>query len=61
MKRQATIVGNKTMIDTDFYLYLLKNENIIKELKKWLNEKWEKPLAQIYVSDIVKKIIDLER
>ena len=34
--------------------------NIINELEKWLNEKWKKPLAQIYVSDVVKEINKLK-
>ena len=34
--------------------------NIISELEKWLNEEWHKPLATIYVSDVVKKLKELK-
>lgn len=38
MKREATIDGNKTVIHTDFYLYLLELEVKNEDLKKQLEE-----------------------
>lgn len=37
-----------------------KLNNIISELEKWLNKQWNKPLAKIYVSDVVKRINELK-
>ena len=39
---------------------ILRLNNIIDELEKWLNENWNKPLAKIYVADVVKKISELK-
>lgn len=35
-------------------------ENMLDELEKWLNEKWEQPGIKIYVSDVVTKIRELK-
>ena len=54
--------GCKVILD---YITNLQEENerlnnIINELEKWLNKNWNKPLAKIYVADIVKKISELK-
>ena len=38
----------------------VKDSHVLIELEKWLNEQWKKPLAEIYVSDVVKKIQELK-
>lgn len=49
---------------TDFYNELAEDNkrlnNIINELEKWLDEQWTKPLAEIYVSDVVKEVNELK-
>ena len=39
MTRETFIDGNKTILDTDFYLYLAKCENNHNQLITWLENK----------------------
>lgn len=39
---------------------LKQRDEVIEKLEKWLNQEWKKPLAKIYVSDVVKELNKLK-
>ena len=42
MSKETFIDGNKTLIDTDYYLHLLQIENNWNKLKEWLKKEIER-------------------
>ena len=59
-EEQMKYVANLISQDLEKDKEIDRLNNIINELEKFLNENWNKPMAEIYVSDVVKKIVELK-
>ena len=59
-EEQMTYVANLISQDLEKDKEINRLNNIIDELENFLNENWNKPMAEIYVSDVVKKIVELK-
>lgn len=59
-EEQMKYVANLISQDLEKDKEINRLNNIINELENFLNENWNKPMAEIYVSDVVKKIVELK-
>jgi len=59
-EEQMKYVANLISQDLEKDKEINRLNNIIDELENFLNENWNKPMAEIYVSDVVKKIVELK-
>ena len=58
MNKETFIDGDKTIINTNFYLYLLKQENILIKFEKWLIETFYLYIPEVSKNSNIKKIYD---
>ncbi len=58
MKRETFIDGDKVFLNTDFYLYLSKCEDILNKFEKWLVKTYYLNIPDIASNSPIKEIYD---